>query len=233
MVSGESKGQDLLLIVDDDEAVRLSTGQLLERAGYRVLLFVNGDEFLASSITEPVSCILLDLQMAGNDGLAVLGVLHERDESPPVIVLTAHGNIAWAVDAMRLGAHDFIEKPYRQVDLLRAVESALETRSQTQKARIGRSEALSLVATLTRRQGQVLHGIVKGMPNKIIAFELGLSIRTIEAYRLQLLAKLKVQGTAAAVRVALAAGMGEEGFGSEDGLGGGSTQTNRHEANEP
>jgi two-component system response regulator FixJ len=113
---------------------------------------------------------------------------------------------------MKLGAHDFIEKPYGAADLLASIESALESCAQAQDERTLRSKATALVATLTQRQRQILRGIFQGMPNKIIAFELGLSIRTVEAYRSQLLAKLGARSTAEAVRLAIAAGIGDEGL---------------------
>jgi two-component system response regulator FixJ len=150
--------------------------------------------------------------MPGSDGLAVLRELRDRGGSPPVLVITAHGDLGVAVQAMRLGAHDFIEKPYGAADLVASIESALESCAQAQDERALRRQATALVETLTRRQRQILHGIFQGMPNKIIAFELGLSIRTVEAYRSQLLAKLGAHSTAEAVRLAIAAGIGDEGL---------------------
>ena len=209
--------RDIIAVVDDDEAVRLSTCQVLELSGFRVRLFRSGDDFIASGTTGSISCILLDLHMPGSDGLAVLRVLRDRGGSPPVLVITAHGDLGVAVQAMRLGAHDFIEKPYGAADLVASIESALESCAQAQDERALRRQATALVETLTRRQRQILHGIFQGMPNKIIAFELGLSIRTVEAYRSQLLAKLGVGSTAEAVRLAIAAGIGDEGLSLDAG----------------
>jgi two-component system response regulator FixJ len=150
--------------------------------------------------------------MPGSDGLAVLRVLRDRGGSPPILVITAHGDLGVAVQAMKLGAHDFIEKPYGAADLVASVESALESCAQAQDERTLRSKAIALVGALTQRQRQILRGIFQGMPNKIIAFELGLSIRTVEAYRSQLLAKLGARSTAEAVRLAIAAGIGDDGL---------------------
>ncbi|MEA3044705.1 MAG: two-component system, LuxR family, response regulator FixJ [Sphingomonadales bacterium] len=150
--------------------------------------------------------------MPGSDGLAVLRVLRDRGGSPPVLVITAYGDLGVAVQAMKLGAHDFIEKPYGAADLVASVESALESCAQAQDERTLRNKAIALVGALTQRQRQILRGIFQGMPNKIIAFELGLSIRTVEAYRSQLLAKLGARSTAEAVRLAIAAGIGDEGL---------------------
>jgi two-component system response regulator FixJ len=197
-------------VVDDDEAVRLSTASLLERFGFDVKLFESGDAFLELGSFSGISCILLDLQMPGRDGLAILRVLTERDDSPPVLVLTAHGGIPAVVEAMKLGAHDFMEKPYDADALLTKIEEAVQQSSGAKAAASVNAEAAALVATLSGRQRQVLQGIVRGLPNKIIAYELKLSIRTVEAYRAQLLARLGARGTADAVRMAIAAGFVDE-----------------------
>jgi two-component system response regulator FixJ len=194
-------------IVDDDDVVRQSVASLLTRTGFDVQGFESGDQFLSTPDKERFSCILLDLQMPGSDGFAVLRALADREESPPSIVLTAHGGIAAAVDAMRLGAVDFLEKPYAPDDLLAAVRKASTTDSEGKDARALRKEAAARLESLSKRQVQVLRGILNGQPNKIVAYELGLSIRTVEAYRAQLLERLGVRGTAEAVRLAIAAGM--------------------------
>ena len=199
----------LIAIVDDDEAVRQSTEQILLRSGYCIALFASGDDFVDSEIAEPLSCVLLDLRMPGRSGLEVLDALRNRGDAVPVIVITAHGDLAAGIAAMKLGACDFIEKPYAAEDLLAAIETAMERATDASDADASRARARALVETLTPRERQVLQGILKGEQNKIIAFELDLSIRTVEAYRSQLLKKLGVRGTAEAVRLGLAAGLGE------------------------
>jgi two-component system response regulator FixJ len=194
-------------LVDDDEAVRLSACRLLEQCGFDVESFKSGDDFLARQESRPVACVLLDMRMPGSDGFAVLHALRDRGDSPPVIVITGHGGIPEAVRAMQLGALDFIEKPYTPALLLAAIESALAGGVKSRDPRVLNNRAKALVETLSPRQREVLQGILDGRPNKIIAYELGLSIRTIEAYRAQMLAKLDVRGTAEAVRVAIAAGL--------------------------
>jgi two-component system response regulator FixJ len=200
----------LVAIVDDDEAVRLSTACLLTNAGFDVKLFESGESFLSAGSSEPVSCIVLDVRMPGSKGLAVLRALDARDESPPVIVTTAHGGIPAAVEAMKLGAQDFVEKPYEAQALLARIEEALKGRANATCANGVRTDAAALVAGLSGRQRQVLHRIVRGVQNKIIAYELELSIRTVEAYRAQLLQRLGCRGTAEAVRLAIAAGFLDE-----------------------
>lgn len=199
-------GTLVVAVVDDDDAVRKSTTTLLERAGYRVRAFASGDAFLAAQLPGDSDCILLDMRMPGTNGLGVLKALGDWEAMPPVLVLTGHGAVPEAVEAMKLGAADFLEKPYPAQSLLQAIDHAMTARRQ-QKAGAVDADAAAKVATLSQRQMQVLRGILKGQPNKIIAYELTLSIRTVEAYRAQLLEKLGVRGTADAVRLAIAAGM--------------------------
>jgi len=197
----------VVAIVDDDDAVRQSTAGLLKRAGYGVDSYTSGSEFLASDLPPNLCCILLDMRMPGMDGLAVMRALRERELSVPVLVLTGHGDVPMAVEAMRLGAMDFIEKPYEPEALLDAIRRACSTPVPVTATHPIDMRAQAKVSTLTERQRSVLLGILKGQPNKIIAWELGLSIRTVEAYRAQMLIKLGVRGTAEAVRLALAAGL--------------------------
>lgn len=196
-----------IAIVDDDDAVRVSTARLLESAGHRVLSFASGDEFLQARLPDHLDCILLDMRMPGLSGLDVLRALGEHEHAPSVLVLTGHGDIPMAVEAMKLGAIDFIEKPYAPKALLAAVDSASEHHEQLRETMAGNREAQALVEALSERQRQVLAGIVKGRPNKLIAYDLDLSIRTVEAYRAQLLDRLGVRSTAEAVRIAIAAGL--------------------------
>jgi len=199
----------VVAIVDDDDAVRQSTAGLLMRAGHRVDSYTDGTEFLASDLPKGLGCILLDMRMPGMDGLSVMRALRERGVAVPILVLTGHGDIPLAVEAMRLGAVDFLEKPYPPGELIDAIRRACETPVAPPGGHPVNKSAEAKVAGLSERQRAVLLGILKGKPNKIIAWELGLSIRTVEAYRAQLLAKLGVRGTAEAVRLAMAAGLGE------------------------
>jgi two-component system response regulator FixJ len=196
----------LVAVVDDDDAVRLSTVRLLDRRGFNVVAFVSGDEFLAAELPGNIDCVLLDLRMPGTDGISVLRTLKERGLWLRVVVLTGHGDIALAVEAMRLGALDFLEKPYDPVALVDAIRHVCVSPQPVFSPQAD-EEARKKVAKLTARQREVLYGILKGQQSKVIAYELSLSIRTVEAYRAQLLMNLGVRGTAEAVRLALAAGM--------------------------
>jgi two-component system response regulator FixJ len=200
----------VVAIVEDDDAVRQSTAGLLRRAGHRVESYTDGTEFLASDLPKDLGCILLDMRMPGMDGLSVMRALREREVAVPVLVLTGHGDVPLAVEAMRLGAVDFLEKPYPPGDLLEAIRHASTTPVTRAGAQPVSRQAQAKVASLSERQRAVLMGILKGQPNKIIAWELGLSIRTVEAYRAQMLVKLGVRGTAEAVRMAMAAGLAEK-----------------------
>ena len=194
-------------VVDDDECTLRSTACLLENEGYRVLRFASGDEFLQAGPPDDLTCVLLDIWMPGRTGLDVLRELARRGWSTPVIVVTGHADIGRAVEAMKLQAFDLIEKPCDPDSLLRALMRAEAVTRDVNAARQASQDAASLVARLTERQRQVLRGIVGGDPNKIIAWKLGLSVRTVEAYRAQLLERLRVRSTIEAVRIAMAAGM--------------------------
>ena len=196
-------------IVDDDEAVRESTGALLESSGFTADLFQSGDEFLEID-PNSTDCILLDMRMPGADGIEVLRQLGERDTCPPVVVLTGHGDLALAVEAMKLGAMDFIEKPYEPSLLLNALHVAIANRRGDRAVVPPSKEALALVNKLSSRQCEVLRGMLGGEPNKIMAWKLGLSIRTVEAHRAQVMSRLQVRSIAEAVQLALAAGLGSD-----------------------
>lgn len=197
----------LIAVIDDEQAARRSTAWLLAGEGYRVLPFADGSDFLAAPLPGHVACVLLDMRMPGMSGLDVLRALDGRDEAPPVIVVTGHADIAMVVAAMRLGAADFIEKPYAPEALLRAIRRSAESRDEARAAQAASCESRALVDRLPVRQRQVLAGIVGGRPNKVIAWQLGLSVRTVEAYRAQLFSRLGARSTAEAVRIALVSGM--------------------------
>lgn len=196
-----------IAIVDPDSKALAAASRLCEGQGYRVLPFASGDEFLSSGPPDHVACIVLDVSLPNRQGIEVLRRLAERDTAPPVIVLTGRADIGLVVEAMKLRAIDLIEKPYLPESLLGAVGRAEVLAGEIGSARQTRQEAAELVERLTRRQQQVLQGIARGEPNKIIAWKLGLSVRTVESYRAQVLARLRARNTADAVRIAIAAGI--------------------------
>ncbi len=202
-------GSYVIAVVDDDDAIRYSTSGLLKHAGHRVESFTGGAEFLASNLPADLGCILLDMRMPGMDGLSVMRALRERKVVRPILVLTGHGDVPMAVEAMRLGAVDFLEKPYPTDALLEAIERACSKPVQVGGGPSVNPQAQQKVAALSTREREVLRGILQGQQNKVIAWHLNLSIRTVETYRAQLLAKLGVRGTAEAVRIAIAAGLAD------------------------
>lgn len=199
----------LIAIVDDDNDLRRSTGDLLRAEGYRVQAFTNGAEFMAADPGPAMACILLDIEMPGLDGLGVLMALRDRGVRVPVVVVTGAGDVPIAVKAMRLGAVNFLEKPYMTDELLRSVREALDGPGLRQLLPAEGGAARAKVAALTERQRCVLKGVMQGQVNKVIAWDLGLSVRTVESYRAQMLEKLGVKSTAEAVRIGIAAGLGE------------------------
>ena len=196
-----------IAVIDPDERARTVASRLCETQGYRVLQFASGDAFLGAGPPDHVTCVVLDVSTPDRQGIEVLRRLAERDTAPPVIVLTAKADIGLVVEAMKLRAIDLIEKPYLPESLLGAVGRAQILAGEIGSARQTRREAAELVERLTRRQQQVLHGIARGEPNKIIAWKLGLSVRTVESYRAQVLSRLRARNTADAVRIAIAAGI--------------------------
>lgn len=200
-----------IAVVDDDDRVRRSTAYLVESYGYRALTFASGEEFLEAGPFDFLACVLLDIRMPGLSGLDVLRALAGRPAAPPVVVVTGHADTGLAVEAMKLRAVDLIEKPCRPQALLQSLARASAIRAQANAADRIRRDAAALTGRLTKRQEQVLRGMALGDANKVIAWKLGLSVRTVEAYRAQLLQRLGARSTAEAVRIAVMAGLGDHG----------------------
>ena len=193
-------------IIDDDDAVRDSTALFLTRSGFETMSYGSGDEFLAADLPGNLGCILLDIRMPGTDGLAVMRIQAEREVKVPAVVMTGHGDIPLAVEAMQLGAVDFLEKPCDPDALVEAIRSACEKSGQDSTSAAAVLAAQAKLAMLSDRQRETLRGVMKGQPNKVIAWELGLSTRTVESYRADMLTRLGVRGTAQAVCLAVTAG---------------------------
>ena len=195
-------------VVDDEEAVRRSLGFLLRTSGYQTSLFASGTEFLREARGLEPGCVLLDVRMPEMDGLEVQREMAARGITLPVIVLTGHGDITTAVQAMKAGAVDFLEKPFEKAALLTALEAGFARVDQVgEEADAARAAGVRLAA-LTARERDVLAGLAKGLPNKTIAYDLGISPRTVEVHRANLMTKLEVRSLSEALRIAFAAGMG-------------------------
>ncbi len=197
----------LIHIVDDEEAIRRSISFLLRTSGFAVRAYESGVVFLKEMGTTEPGCILLDVRMPQMDGLAVQQELNARGVTMPVIVLTGHGDISIAVRAMKAGAVDFLEKPFEKALLIDAIGRAFDRLERHQEAALSAQEASVRIAALTAREQEVLRGLVKGHPNKTIAYDLGISPRTVEVHRANCMAKLDVRSLSEALRIAFAAGL--------------------------
>jgi len=198
----------LVHIVDDEEAIRRSTSFMLKTSGYAVETWPSGAAFLREVRHASEGCVLLDVRMPGMDGLEVQQVLAERGIAMPVVILTGHGDVSIAVRAMKAGAIDFIEKPFEKATLLSALDAAFRRLSDADARGTRAAEAGVLLAALTPRESDVLAGLAKGLPNKTIAYDLGISPRTVEVHRANLMTKLNVRSLSDALRIAFAAGLG-------------------------
>lgn len=195
-------------LVDDEEAIRKSAGFLLRTSGYHVQSYASGIEFLKGARGAEVGCVLLDIRMPEMDGLQVQAEMSARGVNMPVVVFTGHGDITVAVQAMKAGAVDFLEKPFEKAALLDAMDRAFARMARADVRAIEEAEALVRVAALTPREQEVLEGLAQGYPNKTIAYDLGVSSRTIEVHRASLMTKLGVNSLSDALRIAFAAGRG-------------------------
>lgn len=198
-----------IYLVDDDDAVRRSAGFMLKTSGFAVEPFASGVEFLKGVEALAPGCILLDVRMPGMDGLEVQRALGERGIAFPVIVLTGHGDVNVAVAAMKAGALDFIEKPFEKAVLLAALEEGFSQIERSDRGKARAAEAVLRLNVLTVREHDVLEGLVRGFPNKTIAYDLGISARTVEIHRANLMTKLNVRSLSEALRIAFAAGLGD------------------------
>jgi two-component system response regulator FixJ len=195
----------LVHVVDDDGAIRRSVSFALKTSGFQVRTYENGAELMKSARDLHTGCILLDIRMPGLDGLEVQEALKREGVTLPVIIMTRHGDVTLAVRAMKPGAVDFIEKPFQKAVLLGAIEQAMARLNHAAANREQASEAAVKLQVLTPREREVLEGLAKGLPNKTIGFDLGISPRTVEIHRANLMSKLGVNSLSEALRIAFAA----------------------------
>jgi two-component system response regulator FixJ len=188
-------------IVDDDEAVRQSLAFLLSSTGLAVRLYDSASAFLAGLASVKGGCLITDMRMPDMTGLELLHQLRAKACGLPAIVITGHGDVALAVEAMKAGAVDFIEKPFDQEAILTAVKAALERGGEG-----GDTAAIvARLASLSERERQVLEGLIAGHPNKAIAYDLGISPRTVEVYRANLMTKMEARSLSELIRMAILA----------------------------
>jgi Response regulator len=192
-----------VFIVDDDEDVRNAIKWLIESVGLKVETFASAEQFLNAYNENCYGCVVLDVRMPGMGGLGLLEHLTSRGLHPPIIMLTAHGDVPIAVRALRAGALNFIEKPFTDQQLLDCIQEALEKEVDIFKQTIEHSAVASRLALLTPRENEVLARVISGQANKVIAAELGISDKTVEVHRKHIMEKMQARSLAELVRMTL------------------------------
>jgi two-component system response regulator FixJ len=192
-------------VIDDDEAIRHSLAFLLQTSNLAVKTYSSAKDFLHVAADVKSGCIITDVRMPDIDGIELLRRLKALKVAVPVIVVTGHGDVPLAVEAMKIGAIDFLEKPFAEQVMLAAIRSALNRQENESRYQAERAEVESRLATLSNRERDVLRGLVAGRANKQIAFDLGISPRTVEIYRANLMTKMQAASLSNLVRMALVA----------------------------
>jgi len=199
--------EQIVYVIDDDEAVRQSLEFLLKTSGITVLEFESAKVFLERLPHIKSGCIITDVRMPEITGIDLLRRMRDSGADIPVIVITGHGDVSLAVEAMKVGAVDFLEKPFDDETLLSSVRSALRKGADTARRKAEVSEINERLAALSNRERQVLEGLVAGKANKVIAFDLGISARTVEIYRANVMTKMSANSLSDLVRMAMTAGI--------------------------
>jgi two-component system, LuxR family, response regulator FixJ len=198
-------------VIDDDAAMRDSLDFLLDSAGFGVRLFDSAQVFLNELPKLEAGCVVTDIRMPGMDGMELLRQLNSASGARlPVIVMTGHGDVPLAVEAMKLGALDFLEKPFEDDRLIGMIETALSQNEGGPKSEAVKAEMAARVASLTQRERQVMQGLVSGQSNKVIAREYDISPRTVEVYRANVMTKMQATSLSELVRFAIRTGFFED-----------------------
>jgi two-component system, LuxR family, response regulator FixJ len=199
----EKDGQPTIYVVDDDDGMRRALDTLLSTVGYKTAVFSRPSEFLTQFKPEVHSCLVLDIRMPEMSGLEVQQQLNRRGAMLPVIFITGHGDVPMAVQAMKEGAFEFIQKPFRDQDLLDRINHALKLDADNRTNAARRSDVQHRLESLTPREKQVMNFIVDGSANKVIAIDLGLSERTVEIHRAKVMEKMGARSVAHLVKLHL------------------------------
>ena len=193
-----------VFIVDDDPAIRFAMQALMDSVNIQHEIFSSADEFLATVPEQRPGCLVLDIRMPGLGGLELQQELIEHQNTLPIIFITGHGDVPMAVEAMQKGAVDFIQKPFRDQDLLDRITEALKTDKDRREEQEKHAEVAKRVERLTNREHEVFDLVVTGKPNKVIAYELGVSQRTVEIHRARVMEKMQARSLADLVKMHLA-----------------------------
>jgi len=191
----------IVFVVDDDEAVRDSLQMLLESVDLRCETYASANEFLDGHNPDQHSCLVADIRMPGMSGLDLQEELNRRASTIPILFITGHGDVPMAVDAMKSGALDFIQKPFRDQDLLDRIHQALERDQEHREDNRAVADIRDRTARLTAREREVMERVVKGQANKVIALDLGVSQRTVEIHRARVMQKMRARSLAELVRM--------------------------------
>lgn len=202
-----SSGDDVVCVIDDDEAIRKSLAFLLRAANVKVQTYESASVFLENLPNIRSGCIITDVRMPELSGIDLLRRLRQLKMFIPVIVITGHGDVPLAVEAMKEGAVNFLEKPFDDDTLLAAIRCALAERANDGDRQAGQATIRDKFEVLSTRERQVLEGIVAGHPNKTIAFDLGISPRTVEIYRANVMSKMAATSLSDLVRMAIVGGI--------------------------
>ncbi|MFC7498554.1 response regulator FixJ [Enterovirga sp. GCM10030262] len=197
--------EPMVHVIDDDESARHSLAFLIDCAGLKVRSYESAIEFLKAVPTLDHGCIVTDIRMPEMSGVDLIGRLKALGVTDPIIVITGHADVPLAIQAMKAGVADFIEKPFSDETILAAIRSALARRSDRDQVQAERDQYLDRKATLSQRERDVLEGLVEGRPNKIIAYDLGISARTVEVYRANIMTKMQAGSLSELVRMIMIA----------------------------
>jgi len=204
-VNQEVKNSPTVFVVDDDEAMRESLTWLIESVGLKVETFASADEFLKSYYPGRAGCVLLDVRMPGMSGLELQGYLQKQQVNVPVIMITGHGDVTMAVRAMKVGAIDFIEKPFNDEQLLESIRNALLIDNERRDNQSFKAEIAQRLSQLTPRESEVMEMVTDGKSNKEIANLLNVSAKTVEAHRAKVMEKMEAGSLAELVRLVVSA----------------------------
>jgi two-component system response regulator FixJ len=194
-------------VIDDDEAMRDSLNFLLDSADYNVTLFETAVKFLDVLPSLDFGCVVSDVRMPGLDGIELLKRMKAGHSTFPIVIMTGHGDIPLAVEALKLGAVDFLEKPFEDDRLIGMIEAAIRQAETAAKSEAVKLDIAARIATLSPRERQVMEGLIAGLSNKLIARDYDISPRTIEVYRANVMTKMQANSLSELVRLAMRAGL--------------------------